>query len=281
MSTFIELIKSIIFGIVEGITEWLPISSTGHMILLDEIIPLDVSAEFWDLFLVVIQLGAILAVVAIYWRRLLPLKFGSKHGVHWDRKKLIMWVKIIIASIPAGVVGVLWDDVFTEKFYNFKCVAIMLIVVGVVFIIVENWNRGKRPKVKSVDDIGYLQALMIGVFQMIAAIFPGTSRSGSTIVGSLVMGISRKTAAEFTFFLAVPAMIGGSAIKMIKYDAGFTSTELAILLVGMAVAFVVSILIIKLLMAYIRKHDFKAFGWYRIVLGAFVLVFFAIRMRIL
>ena len=272
MLTIIEVLKAILFGVVEGITEWLPISSTGHMILLDEFVKLDVSKEFLDLFLVVIQLGAILAVVVIYWNKLIPL--STKHGLHISRRKCKMWVKIIVASIPAGVVGILWDDVFTKYFYNYQTVAIMLILVGVVFIIIERSNKNKIAKIDSIDDISYGQAFLIGVFQMIAAIFPGTSRSGSTIVGSLMLGISRTAAAEFTFFLAVPAMFGGSAIKILKYSGGFNSAEVALLAIGMIVAFVLSIIAIKFLMSYIKKHDFKVFGWYRIILGIAVIGYF-------
>ena len=272
MLTMIEVLKAILFGVVEGITEWLPISSTGHMILLDEFVKLNVSKEFLDLFLVVIQLGAILAVVVIYWNKLIPL--STKHGLHISRRKCKMWVKIIVASIPAGVVGILWDDVFTKYFYNYQTVAIMLILVGVVFIIIERSNKNKKAKIDSIDDISYGQAFLIGVFQMIAAIFPGTSRSGSTIVGSLMLGISRTAAAEFTFFLAVPAMFGGSAIKILKYSGGFNSAEVALLAIGMIVAFVLSIIAIKFLMSYIKKHDFKVFGWYRIILGIAVIGYF-------
>ena len=272
MLTMIEVLKAILFGVVEGITEWLPISSTGHMILLDEFVKLNVSKEFLDLFLVVIQLGAILAVVVIYWNKLIPL--STKHGLHISRRKCKMWVKIIVASIPAGVVGIIWDDVFTKYFYNYQTVAIMLILVGVVFIIIERSNKNKIAKIDSIDDISYGQAFLIGVFQMIAAIFPGTSRSGSTIVGSLMLGISRTAAAEFTFFLAVPAMFGGSAIKILKYSGGFNSAEVALLAIGMIVAFVLSIIAIKFLMSYIKKHDFKVFGWYRIILGIAVIGYF-------
>lgn len=272
MLTMIEVLKAILFGVVEGITEWLPISSTGHMILLDEFVKLNVSKEFLDLFLVVIQLGAILAVVVIYWNKLIPL--STKHGLHISRRKCKMWIKIIVASIPAGVVGILWDDVFTKYFYNYQTVAIMLILVGVVFIIIERSNKNKIAKIDSIDDISYGQAFLIGVFQMIAAIFPGTSRSGSTIVGSLMLGISRTAAAEFTFFLAVPAMFGGSAIKILKYCGGFNSAEVALLAIGMIVAFVLSIIAIKFLMSYIKKHDFKVFGWYRIILGIAVIGYF-------
>ena len=272
MLTIIEVLKAILFGVVEGITEWLPISSTGHMILLDEFVKLNVSKEFLDLFLVVIQLGAILAVVVIYWNKLIPL--STKHGLHISRRKCKMWVKIIVASIPAGVVGILWDDVFTKYFYNYQTFAIMLILVGIVFIVIERANKNKIARVDSIDDISYGQAFLIGVFQMIAAIFPGTSRSGSTIVGSLMLGISRTAAAEFTFFLAVPAMFGGSAIKILKYSGGFNSSEVALLAIGMIVAFVLSIIAIKFLMSYIKKHDFKVFGWYRIVLGIAVIGYF-------
>ncbi|MCD8365924.1 MAG: undecaprenyl-diphosphate phosphatase [Clostridiales bacterium] len=271
----IEILKAILYGLVEGITEWLPISSTGHMILLDEFVTLNVSDEFWDLFLVVIQLGAILAVIVVYFKDLIPFK--RYHGIRLDGAKCRMWLKIIVASIPAGIVGVLWDDIFTALFYNFYTVAIMLILVGIVFIVVENRSRGRRITVDSIDDISYGQAFLIGIFQMIAAVCPGPTRSGSTIIGSLMLGISRTTAARFTFFLAIPAMVGGSAIKLVKYDGAFMADELILLAVGMAVAFVVSILAIRFLMAYIRRHDFKVFGWYRIVLGAVVLVYFTVK----
>ena len=250
MLTMIEVLKAILFGVVEGITEWLPISSTGHMILLDEFVKLNVSKEFLDLFLVVIQLGAILAVVVIYWNKLIPL--STKHGLHISRRKCKMWVKIIVASIPAGVVGILWDDVFTKYFYNYQTVAIMLILVGVVFIIIERSNKNKIAKIDSIDDISYGQAFLIGVFQMIAAIFPGTSRSGSTIIGGILAGTSRTVAAEFTFFLGIPVMFGASLLKILKFGFSFTGTEVMILIVGMVVAFVVSIIAIKFLMGYIN-----------------------------
>ncbi|MCC8029349.1 MAG: undecaprenyl-diphosphate phosphatase [Lachnospiraceae bacterium] len=272
----IEIIKSILFGIVEGITEWLPISSTGHLILLDEFVRLNVSDEFWDLFLVVIQLGAILAVIVIYWKKLLPLSRNNGR-IRIDRKKCSMWMKIIVASIPAAVVGLLWDDLFTALFYNYFTVAIMLIVVGFIFIVVENAQRRRRITVDSIDGISYGQALVIGLCQTVAAVFPGTSRSGSTIIGGLLLGISRTTAAEFTFFLAIPAMVGGSAIKVLKYDGAFVSDELLLLGAGTLVAFIVSIIAIKFLMSYIKKHDFTAFGWYRIALGVVVLAYFALR----
>lgn len=268
----IEIAKAVLFGIVEGITEWLPISSTGHMILLDEFVKLEVSPEFWEMFLVVIQLGAILSVVVLYWNKLIPFTFHPKIGI--DKEKFSMWFKIIVASIPAGIIGLLWEDELNAMFYNYVTVAIMLILFGVLFLVVENVNRNKIAKVDSIPGITYRAAFFIGVFQMIAAAFPGTSRSGATILAALLIGISRTTAAEFTFFLAIPAMFGGSAIKLLKFGFDFTSSEFVILIVGMAVAFVVSILAIKFLMGYIKKHDFKAFGWYRIVLGLLVLGYF-------
>ena len=276
----IELIKAIIFGIVEGITEWLPISSTGHMILLDEIMPLNVTADFLEMFLVVIQLGAILAVVVIYWKRLFPFgveKVQGRTKLTLDQPMMIMWLKILIASVPAAIVGIFLDDWLNALFYNYMTVAIMLILFGVLFIVIENSRFSKNARVNAISDITYTAALIIGVFQMIAAVFPGTSRSGATIVGALLIGISRTVAAEFTFFLAIPAMLGGSALKLLKFGFHFTSQELMILIVGMAVAFIVSILAIKFLMAYIKKHDFKAFGWYRIILGVIILIYFAVQ----
>ena len=276
----IELIKAIIFGIEEGITEWLPISSTGHMILLDEFMSLNVTPEFLEMFLVVIQLGAILAVVVIYWNRLFPFGIKKEKGhtrLTADRPMLIMWLKIVIASVPAAIVGLFLDDWLNAMFYNYVTVAIMLIIFGVLFIVIENSRFSKNARVTSIAKITYTSALIIGVFQMIAAVFPGTSRSGATIVGALLIGISRTTAAEFTFFLAIPAMLGGSALKLVKFGFHFTSQELLILIVGMAVAFIVSILAIKFLMAYIKKHDFKIFGWYRIILGILILIWFAVR----
>lgn len=276
----IELIKAIIFGIVEGITEWLPISSTGHMILLDEIMPLNVTADFLEMFLVVIQLGAILAVVVIYWKRLFPFgvqKVQGRTKLTVDQPMMIMWLKILIASVPAAIVGIFLDDWLNALFYNYMTVAIMLILFGVLFIVIENSRFSKNARVNAISDITYTAALIIGVFQMIAAVFPGTSRSGATIVGALLIGISRTVAAEFTFFLAIPAMLGGSALKLLKFGFHFTSQELMILIVGMAVAFIVSILAIKFLMAYIKKHDFKVFGWYRIILGIIILIYFAVQ----
>ena len=272
----IEFIKAIILGIVEGITEWLPISSTGHMILVDEFLSLNTSAAFKDLFFVVIQLGAILAVVVMYWKRLIPFSF--KRGFKIDNEKISMWFKILVASIPAGIVGILFDDIFTALFYNYQTVAIMLIIFGILFIVIENKNKHHRPRVNSISKINYPLAFAIGVFQLIAAVFPGTSRSGATIVGALMLGVSRTVAAEFTFFLAIPAMFGASALKLVKFFmAGqvMTGGEIGILVVGMGVAFIVSIIAIRLLMNYIKKNDFKVFGWYRIILGIIVLIYFA------
>ena len=270
----IELIKVIVLGVVEGITEWLPISSTGHMILVDEFIKLNVSAEFLEMFLVVIQLGAIFAVVVLYWQTLIPFDYKN----NWKIKKdtFSMWFKIIAACIPAAIVGVLFDDQLNELFYNPLTVAIALIVFGVLFIFIENYNKGKKSKINSLNEITYNTALIIGIFQLIAAIFPGTSRSGATIVGALLIGVSRTVAAEFTFFLAVPVMFGASLLKLVKFGLAFTAGELILLIIGMLVAFVVSMITIKFLMSYIKKHDFKVFGWYRIVLGIIVLLYFMI-----
>ncbi len=267
-----EIIKAILFGIVEGITEWLPISSTGHMILLNEFVTLNVSAEFWEMFLVVIQLGAILAVVLLYWNKIFPFHFKEKPVVQKDI--FVLWFKILVACIPAAVVGLAFDDVFDALFYNPWCVAIALIVFGVAFIVIENHNKNTKPKITQLSQITYKTALIIGVFQLLAAIFPGTSRSGATIVGALLIGVSRTVAAEFTFFLAIPVMLGASLLKLVKFGFNFTGPEAVILLVGMVVAFVVSIVVIRFLMGYIKKHDFKVFGWYRIVLGIAVLAYF-------
>ena len=267
----LEIIKAIFFGIVEGITEWLPISSTGHMILLNELIKLDVSKDFYDMFQVVIQLGAIMAVVILFWKQIFPFK-KEKGKLEIDKNIVSLWGKIIIACVPAAIVGVLFDEVFEKLFYNYVCVAIALIVFGILFIIIENKN--KKAKINSLAELSYNTVLLIGIFQLIAAIFPGTSRSGATIVGALLLGVSRTVAAEFTFFLAIPVMFGASLLKLIKFSFAFTGMELAILLVGMLVAFITSMFIIKFLMDYIKKHDFKVFGWYRIVLGIIVLLYF-------
>lgn len=270
----IEILKAILFGIIEGITEWLPISSTGHLILLDQFIKLDVSQDFMEMFTVVIQLGAILAVVLLYFQKLFP--FEVKNGLKVKMDIMSMWFKIVVACIPAGIVGILWDDVFNALFYNYWTVAIMLILFGVLFILIENYNKHKKPQVTSISQITYRTAFVIGIFQLIAAIFPGTSRSGATILGALLIGISRTVAAEFTFFLAVPTMLGASLIKMVRFGFDFQGNEILILIVGMITAFVVSVLAIKFLMGYIKKHDFKVFGWYRIILGIAVLGYFII-----
>jgi undecaprenyl-diphosphatase len=267
-----ELIKVIILGIVEGITEWLPISSTGHMILVDEFLKLNVSDEFKEMFLVVIQLGAILAVVFLYFNKIMPFKWDK--GLTIKKEIFTLWYKILVACIPAAIIGLLFDDYLNAWFYNYQTVAIMLILFGVLFIFIENYQKTKTPKITELSHITYKVALIIGVFQLIAAIFPGTSRSGATIVGALLIGVSRTIAAEFTFFLAIPVMIGASFLKMIKFGFIYTSVEIIYLSVGMLVAFIVSIISIKFLMSYIKKHDFKVFGWYRIGLGISVLAYF-------
>lgn len=271
----IEIIKALILGIVEGITEWLPISSTGHMILVDEFLKLNVSEEFKNMFLVVIQLGAILAVVVLYFKKLIPLDIQEKK-LRWKKDTLTMWLKIIVSCVPAAIVGVFFDDELEAVFYNWQTVSAALIVFGVLFILIERRNKGREPKINSINDITYQTAFIIGIFQLIAAIFPGTSRSGATILGALLIGVSRGIAAEYTFFLAVPVMFGASALKLVKFGFDFTSQELVILFVGLVSAFVVSILAIKFLMSYIKKHDFTVFGWYRIILGAAVILYFAI-----
>lgn len=272
---FIEILKAVFFGIVEGITEWLPVSSTGHLILLDEFIKLDKSDEFKEMFDVVIQLGAIMAVVMIFWKQIFPFSFKEKPVIKKDI--FSMWFKILVACIPAAVVGLLWDDVFEKYFYNGVSVAIALIVVGILFIIVENRNKNKKSRVNSLSEITYKDALMIGIFQLLAAIFPGTSRSGSTIMGGLLIGISRSVIAEFTFFLAIPVMFGASLLKVVKFGLHFSGAELTVLLVAMVVAFLVSVFVIKFLMSYIKKHDFKVFGWYRIILGILVIAYFVMK----
>lgn len=277
-----EILKAILFGIVEGITEWLPISSTGHMILLNEIVSLNVSEEFYSMFEVVIQLGAILAVVLLFWNRIWP--FGKKNNrkplaksgagvwVKWDIFQL--WFHILVSCVPAAVVGLLFDEQLEALFYNYQTVAVMLIIFGVAFIVIEDYHKGKSAKVTKLSAIDYRIAFWIGMFQLIAAVFPGTSRSGATIVGALLLGVSRTVAAEYTFFLAIPVMFGASLLKGVKFLAGASMTvqEGVILAVGMIVAFVVSLFVIRFLMGYIKKHDFKVFGWYRIVLGAVVLI---------
>ena len=269
-----EILKAALLGIIEGITEWLPISSTGHMILADEFLHLNVSPEFLEMFLVVIQLGAILAVVVLFWGRLWPFTTPSNGWIRKDT--FLMWFKILAACIPAAVVGLLFDDKINELFYNYWTVAAALIIFGILFIVIENRNKTLRPKINSIAEITWKAAFLVGIFQLIAAVFPGTSRSGATIIGGILIGMSRVTAAEFTFFLAVPVMLGASLLKLVKFGFVFTSSELVILLTGMIVAFVVSILVIKFLLSYIRRHDFKIFGWYRILLGAVVLGYFLV-----
>lgn len=277
-----EIIIAILFGIVEGITEWLPISSTGHMILLNEILPLQVGSdpeEFYSMFEVVIQLGAILAVVILFWNKIWPFgKKGnkkplSKSGVgawiKWDIFEL--WFHILVSCIPAAVIGILFDEQLEKLFYNYVTVAVMLVIFGIAFIIIENYHKGKKAHITRTVDITYTTALLIGIFQLIAAVFPGTSRSGATIVGALLIGVSRTVAAEYTFYLAIPVMFGASLLKLVKFGLDFTPMEAAVLLVGMVVAFLVSLFVIRFLMGYIKKHDFKVFGWYRIVLGLIVL----------
>lgn len=279
----LEILKSILFGIVEGITEWLPISSTGHMILLDEFVKLDASESFMEMYLVVIQLGAILAVVILFWSQVWPFCMpqnneSSAHGIMGYVRKdtFIMWFKIAVACVPAVIIELAMGDKLEEMFYNYQTVAIMLIVVGIIFIFIENRNKGQEAKVTSISGITYQTAFLIGVFQLVAAVFPGTSRSGATIIGGLVLGLARTVAAEFTFYLAIPVMFGASLIKVLKFGLSFTTGEAMLLLAGMATAFIVSLFVIKFLMGYIKKHDFKVFGWYRIILGVLVLGYFIV-----
>lgn len=291
---FIELLKVILLGIVEGITEWLPISSTGHMILVDEFISLNVTPEFKEFFLVVIQLGAILAVVVLYWSKLWPFcmkklsaktkkELQAKPAVKraaftfverfCDKEKWILWFKILVACLPTIIIALPFNDIIEEKFNNYVVVAIALIVYGILFIVIEDYNKKRTPVCTDLHNLTFKTALIIGAFQVLSVI-PGTSRSGSTIIGGILAGVSRTVAAEFTFFLAIPVMFGASLLKLIKFGLAFTSAEIMILVVGCLVSFVVSILAIKFLVGYIKKHDFKAFGWYRIVLGVLVLGYF-------
>ena len=272
----IEFLKAVLFGIVEGITEWLPISSTGHMILLDEFVALDVTPEFWEVFLVVIQLGAILAVVILFWNKIFPFELsGKRRKTGIIRKDIfLMWFKVAAACVPAMIYGLLLDDLISPYLYNATVVAVMLILFGAAFIGIENWNRGRKPRVTTIDGLTWRDAVLIGLFQLIAAIFPGTSRSGATIVGALLIGVSRTVSAEFTFFLAIPVMFGASLLKIVKFGFAFSGSELLLLITGMTAAFAVSMLVISFLMSYIRKHDFKVFGWYRIALGVLVLLYF-------
>jgi len=273
MAVLWDVLRAILFGIVEGITEWLPVSSTGHLILLNQFVHMDVSAEYMEMFDVVIQLGAILAVVLVFWKKLWPFDLCKKQGKTLIKKgALPMWIKILISCVPAAVIGLLWDDLFNALFYNPVVVALALIIVGAGFIVMEQLHKNKEPRAEGIDQITYVQALLIGLFQVLAAIFPGTSRSGATIMGALLLGLSRKTAAEYSFFLAVPVMVGASLLKLVKFGFAFSGIELLLLGVGMLVSFGVSLLVIGFLMDYIRKHDFKAFGYYRIVLGTAVLI---------
>ena len=276
---FIELLKVIFLGIVEGITEWLPVSSTGHLILVEEFIKLNVSEAFWEMFMVVIQLGAIMAVVVLYFKELWPFQNQKKAKGALDRyvktDKMIMWFKIVVSCIPSIVIGLPFNDFIEAHFNNYLVVSIMLIVYGIFFILIENYNKKRTASINSVVEIGWKTAFLIGVFQLLAVI-PGTSRSGATIIGGILLGTSRTVAAEYTFFLAIPTMFGASLLKLVKFGLNFTGTEAIILIVGTLVSFVVSILAIKFLMGYIKKHDFKVFGWYRIALGIVVLLFFSL-----
>lgn len=292
----LEFIKVVILGIVEGITEWLPISSTGHMILVDEFIKMEMTPEFKEFFLVVIQLGAILAVVVLYWSKLWPFyirEISPKKRKELNRMnpvsrmaltfvekfcnkdKWILWFKILVACIPTIVIALPFNDIIEEKFNNYVVVAIALIVYGVIFILVENYNKRRKPVCTSLEELSFGTAFKIGIFQVLSVI-PGTSRSGSTIIGGILVGTSRTVAAEFTFFLAIPVMFGASLLKLIKFGFAFTPAEILTLVTGVVVAFFVSVIAIKFLMGYIKKHDFKAFGWYRIVLGILVLGYFAV-----
>ena len=273
----VEILKAVLFGVVEGITEWLPISSTGHMILLNEFVKLEVSPQFWEMFLVVIQLGAILAVVMLYWNRIFPFEIGGSEIIRKD--VFAMWGKVIVGCLPAVIIGLPFDDTFEALFYNYQTVAVALIVFGIAFILIENRKKKQQPRINSIAEMSVQTAFIIGIFQLIAGIFPGTSRSGSTIVGALLLGVSRTAAAEFTFFMAIPVMFGASLLKIVKYLLeGMTLgvSEWSILLIGCVVAFFVSVFAIKFLMGYIQKNNFKVFGWYRIVLGALVLLYFGI-----
>lgn len=270
---FMEILKVIFLGIVEGITEWLPISSTGHMLLVDEFLQLGMSESFKEMFFVVIQLGAILAVVVLFWNKMFPFQFKDKRQPIIKKDIFSLWFKVAVACIPSAVMGFLFDDFLEAHLQIPTVIAAMLIFYGVLFILIENWNRKRTAKITSLEEISYKTAFLIGLFQVLSLI-PGTSRSGATILGALLIGVSRVAAAEFTFFLAVPTMLGASAYKLLKFGFHFTGAELFTLGIGMVVAFGVSILVIKFLMSFIKKHDFKAFGWYRIVLGMIALLYF-------
>ncbi len=269
----IEIIKTIVIGIVEGITEWLPISSTGHMILVDEWMQLNVSDAFKEMFLVVIQLGAIMAVVVLFFNKLNPL--SPKKNIEEKKATMRIWYKVIIGVLPAAIIGLLLDDWLNDIFYNYITVASMLVLYGVLFIIIESKNKNKESKINSFTELSYMTAFLIGLFQVLSLI-PGTSRSGATILGAIILGTSRYIAAEFSFFLSIPVMFGASFLKIYKFGFEFTSSEIITLLIGMVTAFIVSIVTIKFLINYIKKHDFKVFGWYRIVLGIVVIIYFLI-----
>ena len=274
---FLEILKVIFLGIVEGITEWLPISSTGHMLLVDEFITLNaVDAEFKEMFFILIQLGAIFAVILLFWKKMWPFQFKDKSKPVILKDTFSVWFKVVVACIPGAIVTILFDDYVEAHFQTPAVIAAALIIYGIAFIVIEKWNKTKTPQVATLDDITYKTALLIGLFQVLS-IVPGTSRSGATIIGALLIGVSRVAAAEFTFFLAVPVMLGMSALKLLKFGFDFTGTELAVLVLGMATAFVVSVLVIKFLMSYIKKKDFTVFGWYRIVLGAVIILYTLIK----
>lgn len=275
MLHLMEVLKVVFLGIVEGITEWLPISSTGHMLLVDQFIQINASDDFKEMFFVVIQLGAILAVVLLFWRKMFPFQTKDKSKPFIRKDVFLMWCKVVIACIPGAVVTLLFDNFIEAHLHTPIVIATTLIVYGIAFIVIENWNKNRVPTTKTLEDITFRTAFLIGLFQVLS-IIPGTSRSGSTIIGALLIGVSRVAAAEFTFFLAVPVMFGLSFIKLIKFGLAFTAQEAMILIIGMIVAFLVSVLVIKFLMGYIRKHDFKVFGWYRIILGALVLLYFSV-----
>ena len=275
MPDIIEILKVIFLGVVEGITEWLPVSSTGHMLLVDEFLQLNASEAFKEMFFIVIQLGAILAVVVLFWQKMLPFQVKDKSKPFWKKDTLSLWLKVVVACIPGAAVTLLFDDFIEAHLHTPAVIAGALIAYGVAFLLVEGWNKTRKPRIRALSEITYSTALLIGLFQVLS-IIPGTSRSGATIIGALILGVSRVAAAEFTFFLAVPVMFGMSALKLMKFGFAFTGAELLVLLLGMAVAFPVSLAVIRFLMNYIRKHDFRAFGWYRIALGALVLIYFLV-----
>lgn len=270
---FMELLKAVFLGTVEGITEWLPISSTGHMILVEEFLQLEATAAFKEMFFVVIQLGAIMAVVLLYWHKLNP--FSPDKSSQEKKDTMLIWYKVMIGVVPAAVLGFLFDDWLNDHFYNYLTVAVMLVVYGVLFIVIENRNQGRQTRIQTFNDLSYKTAFFIGIFQVLSLV-PGTSRSGATILGGILLGTSRYIAAEYSFFLSIPIMFGASALKIFKFGFSLTLWEISILLTGMVVAFVVSVLAIKFLMGYIKNHDFKVFGWYRIVLGVLILTYFAL-----